>query len=52
MKLLTKRNISNLLECTDFLCPLKCIPLDIRVIILTFSGLVRVGSRSIAYVIY
>ena len=48
-----KRNmVNNLLDATSFLFPIEKIPIQLRIIILQYSGHLRIGNKSIAFVHY
>ena len=46
------KTISNLTESVKFLMPVEKIPLQLRIIILKFSGHLKVGNKSIQFVVY
>ncbi len=49
---MNERTISNLIEAAKLLCPVPKIPMQLRIIILKFSGHLKVGNRSIQFVVY
>ena len=46
------KTICNLFDAAKFLMPVEKIPLQLRVIILKFSGHLKVGTRSLQFVVY
>jgi hypothetical protein len=50
--LMNAKTIFNLISAANFLMPVEKIPLELRIIILKFSGHIKVGNKSIQFVVY
>ena len=46
------KTIFNLFDAANFLMPVENIPLELRIIILKFSGHLKVGHKSIQFVVF